>query len=190
MVKGGLGKWEWKQDCGHMALIPYSVVMTKDEANLHKNQIPTVWQTGIQALDHSNYHITKEKWNKDLTHALGSQKGSERKDLQIEILPPWESALKWGLGAGEPGSTPCSHSGEIAFTCAPAADSALASGGQSEVQAVIQLFPYTYQARKENVKKREHTLTHTTHSSRLYSISHLYTHSTPNCTLSSLIYSE
>jgi len=36
-----------------------------------------------------------------------------------------------------------SHSGEIAFTCAPAADSVLASGGQSEVQAVIQLFPYT-----------------------------------------------
>jgi len=31
------------------------------------------------------------------------------------------------------------HSAEIAFTCAPAAD----SGGQSEVQAVIQQFPYT-----------------------------------------------
>jgi len=40
-------------------------------------------------------------------------------------------------------STPSGHSGEIAFTCAPAADSALASGGQSEVQAVIQQFPYT-----------------------------------------------
>jgi len=34
------------------------------------------------------------------------------------------------------------HSGEMAFTCAPAADSALTSGGQSEVQAVIQQFPY------------------------------------------------
>jgi len=52
-------------------------------------------------------------------------------------LPPWESALKWGLGVTS------GHSGEIAFTCAPAADSALASGGQSEVQAMIQLFPYT-----------------------------------------------
>ena len=30
----------------------------------------------------------------------------------------------------------------IAFTCAPAADSALASGGQSEVQAMIQQFSY------------------------------------------------
>ena len=59
------------------------------------------------------------------------------------ILPPWESALKWGLGGVEPG-----HSGEIAFTCAPAADSALASGGQSEVQAMIQQFPYTYKATK------------------------------------------
>ena len=44
----------------------------------------------------------------------------------------------------EPGSTPSGHSGEIVFTCAPAADSALASGGQSEVQAVIQQFPYKY----------------------------------------------
>ena len=43
----------------------------------------------------------------------------------------------------EPGSTPSGHSGEIVFTCAPAADSALASGGQSEVRAVIQQFPYT-----------------------------------------------
>ena len=43
----------------------------------------------------------------------------------------------------EPGSTPSSHSGESAFTCAPAADSVLTSGGQSEVQAVIQQFPYS-----------------------------------------------
>ena len=43
----------------------------------------------------------------------------------------------------QPGSTPSGHSGEIAFTCAPAADSVPASGGQSEVQAVIQQFPYS-----------------------------------------------
>jgi len=43
----------------------------------------------------------------------------------------------------EPGSIPSGHSGEIAFTCAPAADSALTSGGKSEVQAMIQQFPYT-----------------------------------------------
>ena len=42
------------------------------------------------------------------------------------------------------GSRSSSHSGEIVFTCAPAADSALASGGQSEVQAVIQQFPYNW----------------------------------------------
>jgi len=42
----------------------------------------------------------------------------------------------------QPGFTPSGHSGEIAFTCAPAADSALASGGQSEVQALIQQFPH------------------------------------------------
>lgn len=42
----------------------------------------------------------------------------------------------------EPGSTPSGHSGAIAFTRAPAADSVLASGSQSEVQAAIQQFPY------------------------------------------------
>ena len=41
----------------------------------------------------------------------------------------------------EPGST-SGHSGEIAFTCAPAADPVLASGDQSEVQAAIQQFPH------------------------------------------------
>ena len=44
-----------------------------------------------------------------------------------------------------PGSQPLNsgHSGEIVFTCAPAADSALTSGGQSEVRAMIQQFPYS-----------------------------------------------
>jgi len=42
----------------------------------------------------------------------------------------------------EPGSTPSDYTGGVAFTCAPMADSVLASGGQSEVQAVIQQFPY------------------------------------------------
>ena len=90
--------------------------------------------------------ITLQRRNeiKELTHVLGSQKGSKRSDLQLETLPPWESALKWGLGGVEPGSSPSGHSGEIAFTCASAADSALTSGGQSEVQAMIQQFPYRY----------------------------------------------
>ena len=48
-----------------------------------------------------------------------------------------------GSRRGEPGSTPSGHSGEIAFTCAPAADAVLASDGQSEVQAVVQQFPYS-----------------------------------------------
>ena len=61
-----------------------------------------VWRTGTQVLDQRDYHVTKEKWNKDLTRVLGLQKGSKRKDLQLEILPPWESALKWGLGGSLP----------------------------------------------------------------------------------------
>ena len=51
--------------------------------------------------------------------------------------------LNGGLGEVQPGSTPSGHSGEIAFTCSPMADSVLASGGQSEVQAMIQQFPYS-----------------------------------------------
>ena len=81
--------------------------------------------------------------NIELTRVLGSPKGSKRTDLQRETLPPWESALKWGRGGVEPGCSPSSHSGEIAFASAPAADSTLTSGGQSEVQAMIQQFPYT-----------------------------------------------
>ena len=85
--------------------------------------------------------------------SLGLQNCSKRGNFQTEILPLWESALKWGLGRVEPGSTPSGHSGEIAFTCAPAADSALASGGQSEVQAMIQQFPYGGKRQKRKNQK-------------------------------------
>jgi len=78
--------------------------------------------------------LQRSNETKDLTYILSLQKDSKRSDLQREILPSWESALKRGLGG---------HSGEIALTCAPAADSALASGGQSEIQAMIQQFPYS-----------------------------------------------
>ena len=57
-------------------------------------------------------------------------------ELQKESLPQWQSALRWGLGEVEPGSTPSSHTGELP-------DSALASGDQSVVQAVTQQFPNT-----------------------------------------------
>jgi len=34
------------------------------------------------------------------------------RDLQKEILPQWQSALKWGLREVQPGSTPSGHTGE------------------------------------------------------------------------------
>ena len=37
-----------------------------------------VWQTGAQILDQRDYHITKEKWNKDFTYVLGSQKKNQK----------------------------------------------------------------------------------------------------------------
>ena len=78
-----------------------------------------------------------------LIHVVGLQKNSKENDLQRKILPQWQSALTWGLAGLQPGSTPYGHSGQTAITCAPAADSALASGSQTEGQAVIIQFPYT-----------------------------------------------
>ena len=34
-------------------------------------------------------------------------------NLQEEILPQWQSVLKWGIGVVEPGSTPSGHTGEL-----------------------------------------------------------------------------
>ena len=36
-----------------------------------------------------------------------------RSNLQEEILPQWQSALKCGLGEVEPGSTPSSYTGDL-----------------------------------------------------------------------------
>jgi len=40
-------------------------------------------------------------------------RNSPRSYLQREILPQWQSALKWGLGEVQPGSTPSSHTAEL-----------------------------------------------------------------------------
>jgi len=40
-------------------------------------------------------------------------KAPPRKDLQKEILPQWQSALKWGLREVQPGSTPSCHTAEL-----------------------------------------------------------------------------
>ena len=54
-----------------------------------------------------------------LTHVLGSQKSSKRSNCQKEILPQWQSALKWGLGEVESGSTPSGHTAELASPVFP-----------------------------------------------------------------------
>jgi len=40
-------------------------------------------------------------------------KTPQGRDLQPEILPQWQSALKWGLREVQPGSTPSSHTDEL-----------------------------------------------------------------------------
>jgi len=51
-----------------------------------------------------------------LTHIQGSRltiENSKRSNLQKEILPQWQSALLWGPGEVQPGSTPSGHTGEL-----------------------------------------------------------------------------
>ena len=40
-------------------------------------------------------------------------KSSPRRNLQKEILPQWQSALKWGLREVQPGSTPSAHTVQL-----------------------------------------------------------------------------
>ncbi len=47
------------------------------------------------------------------------RKNSQRSNLQKEILLQWPSALKWGVGEVEAGSTPSSHTGELLSTVLP-----------------------------------------------------------------------
>ena len=47
-------------------------------------------------------------WRTTLT-----RKTPQGKHLQTEILPQWQSALKWGLGEVQPGSTPSGHTAEL-----------------------------------------------------------------------------
>ena len=48
-----------------------------------------------------------------LISAVGSQENSTRSNLQKENLPQWQTALKWGLGEVQPGSTPSGHTAEL-----------------------------------------------------------------------------
>ena len=62
--------------------------------------------------------ITVERDNQkemeNLTCVPGSQKkNSKRSNLHKEIIPQWQSALKWGLGEVQPGSTPSGHTAEL-----------------------------------------------------------------------------
>ena len=44
---------------------------------------------------------------------LQAHKNSTKSNLQEDILPQWQSALKWDLGEMEPGSTPSGHTAEL-----------------------------------------------------------------------------
>ena len=46
-------------------------------------------------------HLQRSNEVKSLPISWAHRKAPRGGDLQIENLPPWESALKWGLGGGE-----------------------------------------------------------------------------------------
>ena len=48
-----------------------------------------------------------------LSCVVGSQKNSKGSNLQREIFLQWQSALKWGLGEVQAGSTPPGHTAEL-----------------------------------------------------------------------------
>ena len=53
-----------------------------------------------------------QKWNAHPCPRLIVE-NSKRRDLQKESLLQWQSALKWGLGEVQPGSTPSGHTAEL-----------------------------------------------------------------------------
>ena len=59
--------------------------------------------------------VTVFKW-KVLSHLWRERlpgKTPQGKDLQPDILPQWQSVLKWGLREVQPGSTPSGHTAEL-----------------------------------------------------------------------------
>ena len=55
-----------------------------------------------------------EKERSPVFKESGSQwKAPQKRQLQKETRPLWQSALKWGLGGVEPGSTPSGHTAEL-----------------------------------------------------------------------------
>ena len=73
---------------------------------------------GIKAVKrHYKEKVLTPLWRSRLT-----RKTTQGRDLQLEMLPLWQSALKWGLREVEPGSTPLWSHSWFAFTCAHMAD--------------------------------------------------------------------
>ena len=87
---------------------------------------------------------------KRYTHAYPrlAVKKLQKEQSPERVLPQWQSALKWGLGGVEPGS---SHTGELPSLVLPWPTSVLDSGDQSVVKAMIQQFPYTYEKSKPSL---------------------------------------
>jgi len=68
-------------------------------------------------------------WRSKLT-----RKTPQGSDLQPEILPQWQSALKWGLRGVEPGSTHSGSTGELPSSVLPGLAGSLLQLAQSVVQ--------------------------------------------------------
>jgi len=82
-----------------------------------------------------------------LSHIRGSQKITPKGAISRKRSFPMVVSPSMGSRRDAAWLQPFWSYRWIDFTCAPVADSVFASGGQSEVQAVIQQFPDNHQLR-------------------------------------------
>ena len=106
-MSGGDRAESWSEYLRRIEKADYRGILLKYNRTVKSTEIQKGWAGKITALE----KIIRYKW-KVLT-GVEAHKNSLRSNLQEEILPQWQSALKWGLGEVQPGSTPSGHTAEL-----------------------------------------------------------------------------
>ena len=102
-------------------LMEYTFHLRWEEAGLYSQQTYS-WKSSIDRMvlykrdSWKDYHGGKETTKEEMLTCIQgfriAVENSKVRELHKEILPQWQSALKWGLGGVQPGSTPSCHTGE------------------------------------------------------------------------------
>lgn len=111
--------------CGTYKCLKVKACMYRHTPSVkQKLQAVTIWKINMVEGQHRSAaakHLTqmilcyngKEDVLTCLQRSTLTGKTPQRRDLQSETLPEWQSALKWGLREVQPGSTLSSHTGEL-----------------------------------------------------------------------------